>query len=101
MPESCYSCVANVHYMTECGVTRKRLELERYTNRPGWCPLKTLPEENEFLKRRIVMDKVVFDIHKLIDESMNKKDRYVTIYFGENGTSVSVYPLIDEESDDE
>ena len=39
------------------------------------------------------MDKLNFDIHKFIDECMNKKDRYVSIYFGESGVSVSVYPI--------
>lgn len=43
------------------------------------------------------MDKLNFDIHKFIDECMVKKDRYVTIYIGESGVSVSVYPLIEEE----
>lgn len=45
------------------------------------------------------MNDLNFDIHKFIDECMNKKDRYVTIYIGENGVSVSVYPLVDEEDD--
>mgnify|MGYP003312296496 FL=1 len=32
------------------------------------------------------------DIHKLIDEAMEKKDRYVSIYIGEFATTVSVHP---------
>lgn len=31
-------------------------------------------------------------ILKIINEGMEKKDRYVTLFFDENGTSVSVYP---------
>lgn len=47
------------------------------------------------------MDMLVpFDIHKFIDECMCKKDRYVTIYFGESGVSVSVYPLTEEDGDE-
>lgn len=38
------------------------------------------------------------DIHEIIDEAMKKKDRYVTMYFGdEGGVSVSIYPLDDNE----
>ena len=37
-----------------------------------------------------------FDIHKLIDDAMEKKDRSVTIFFGKHGTSVSVYPITDD-----
>ena len=37
-----------------------------------------------------------FDIHKLIDDAMEKKDRSVTIFFGKLGTSVSVYPITDD-----
>ena len=32
-------------------------------------------------------------ILKIINEGMEKKDRYITLYFGGEGTSVSVYPL--------
>lgn len=41
-----------------------------------------------------------FDIHKFIDETMKKKDRYVSIFVGECGISISVYPLIPEDEDD-
>lgn len=34
-----------------------------------------------------------FDIHKIIDDAMEKKDRYVTVYIGKHGTSVNVYPV--------
>lgn len=33
-------------------------------------------------------------ILKIINEAMEKKDRYVNLYFGEEGTQVSVYPLL-------
>lgn len=38
-----------------------------------------------------------YNLHKLIDESMAKKDRYITIYTSELGTTVSIYPISDEE----
>lgn len=41
------------------------------------------------------------DIHKLIDECMEKKDRYITIFTSELGTSVSVYPMADEDEDND
>lgn len=41
-----------------------------------------------------------FDIYKLIDENIKKKDRYVSIFVGECGTSISIYPLIEEDEDD-
>lgn len=34
-----------------------------------------------------------FDIHKIIDDAMEKRDRTVSIYIGEAGVSVSVYPV--------
>lgn len=40
-----------------------------------------------------VIDAKNFDIHKFIDEMISKKDRYVNIYIGEYGTSISIYPL--------
>ena len=33
------------------------------------------------------------DIHKLIDEAIEKKDRYVSIYIGEFATTISVHPV--------
>lgn len=36
------------------------------------------------------------DIHKLIDETIAKKDRYVNIYIGEFATTVSVHPTADK-----
>lgn len=39
------------------------------------------------------------DIHKIVDEAMARKDRYVSIYFGSQGTSVTVYPVSTEEDD--
>lgn len=38
-------------------------------------------------------------IIKIINEAMEKKDRYVNLFFGEEGTNVSVYPLLDEHDD--
>lgn len=35
------------------------------------------------------------DIHKIIDDAMEKKDRSVTIFIGKEGTTVSVYPYED------
>lgn len=39
----------------------------------------------------------IFDIHELIEDSMAKKDRYISIYVNENGLSVNVYPLTEDE----
>ena len=36
-------------------------------------------------------------LHELIDETMEKKDRSLSIYIGEHGVSISVFPIIDEE----
>lgn len=40
-------------------------------------------------------NKSTFDIHELIEDSMAKKDRYITIYVGKDGLSVDVYPLVE------
>jgi predicted amidophosphoribosyltransferase len=36
------------------------------------------------------------DIHKIIDDAMEKKDRSVTIFIGKEATTVSVYPYDDK-----
>lgn len=36
-------------------------------------------------------------IQKLIDDAVNKKDRSVSIFIGTQGTSISVYPLTEED----
>ena len=36
------------------------------------------------------------NIHEIIDEATKKKDRFVTLYFGDEGISVSIYPLDNE-----
>lgn len=38
-------------------------------------------------------------IHEAINEAVNKKDRYVTMYFSEQGIQASVYPLVDMEEE--
>lgn len=37
------------------------------------------------------------DIHKIIDDAMEKRDRTVSIYIGEAGVSVNVYPVDHDE----
>lgn len=37
------------------------------------------------------------DIHKVIDDAMEKRDRSVTIFISKEATTVSVYPYPDEE----
>lgn len=32
-------------------------------------------------------------IHNLIDEAMEKKDRYVSVFISDTGVSISVYPM--------
>ena len=40
------------------------------------------------------------DIHKLIDDAMEKKDRYVSLYIGPQGDiSVTIHPMIEELSE--
>lgn len=38
-------------------------------------------------------------LHDFIDEAMAKKDRTVSIYMGENGVSISLFPLEDNEEE--
>lgn len=38
-------------------------------------------------------------ILKIIDDAMEKQDRYVTINFFEQGPCVTIYPLGDDEDD--
>ena len=56
---------------------------------------KQCVEINDNIPNKTVLDN--FDIHKFIDECMAKKDRSVSIYFGEHGTTISVYPITDDE----
>lgn len=39
-------------------------------------------------------------IHDAIDKAINERDRFVTIYFGEESIQASVYPLLDDEEVD-
>lgn len=45
------------------------------------------------------MNEIGFDIYRIINEAMEKKDRYVTIYCSETGTSISIYPLTEDDVD--
>lgn len=36
-------------------------------------------------------------IFAVLDDAMVKKDRYVSIFFGPHGTTVSVYPIAEDE----
>lgn len=38
-------------------------------------------------------ESAVDTIRRIINEAIEKKDRYITLYFGEEGTTMSVYPL--------
>ena len=44
----------------------------------------------------IIKPSTEIDIHKLIDECIEKKDRYITIFTSKIGTSVNIYPMPDE-----
>ena len=63
---------------------------------PPW-PLspEDLPKTCSTPKHTIVyeQDSNPVDIHKIIDDAMEKRDRTVSIYIGEAGVSVSVYPV--------
>ena len=39
-------------------------------------------------------------IHGIIDKAMEKRDRSVSIYFGEQGVSLNVYPYSEEEDEE-
>ena len=43
---------------------------------------------------------VDFDIHDIINEAIKKKDRCVYIFFGKEGTSVTIEPLEKDISED-
>lgn len=51
-------------------------------------------KENEPLSE-VTIHKTV-DIHRIINEAMEKKDRYVTIFISDMATSVNVYPTEDK-----
>lgn len=36
-------------------------------------------------------------IFAVIEDAMVKKDRYVSIFFGPHGTTISVYPITEDE----
>lgn len=40
-------------------------------------------------------------IHDVIDDAIEKKDRYVSLYFGEYGCSVFIYPMNEDEESEE
>ena len=43
---------------------------------------------------------VDFNIHDIINEAMKKKDRSVSIFFGKEGTSVTIVPLEEDSGED-
>lgn len=58
--------------------------------------MKSYEEE----RRTRMLSKTDFDkgfVNDIIENAMQKKDRYVALYFGEGGTSVNVYPISEEE----
>lgn len=42
------------------------------------------------------MNKQLEIIRSLIEDGMEKKDRYITLFFSEEGIQVSVYPLTED-----
>lgn len=69
----------------------KELEMSRQ-NFQAQFGEKDTPKHHVCLER----DSVTVDIHKIIDDAMEKKDRTVNIYIGESGTSIYVSPRDDE-----
>lgn len=57
--------------------------------------LKIEPPKSPFLIHPIGQDhdSKPVNIHKIIDDAMEKRDRTVSIYIGEAGVSVNVYPV--------
>ena len=49
--------------------------------------------------------KIIFDnfelVHRIIEHAMEKRDRSVSIFFGEGGVSINVYPYPEENEEDE
>lgn len=40
-------------------------------------------------------------IHRIIEHAMEKRDRSVSIFFGKEGVSLSVYPYSEEEDEEQ
>ena len=83
-------------------VERTRL---RHRIRAAWRALRGKPSQHlniglgVELKRcsDCLREAVTIDLPQIIDDAIQKKDRYVTIFSSDCGVSVSVYPLTDEE----
>lgn len=41
-----------------------------------------------------------FDIYTLMDRMTKRKDMYISVYFGAEGYSIWLYPIIEEDSDE-
>lgn len=64
----------------------------RYATYPG-NPIKEIEEPKIEIEQDL--------IHAIIDKAMDKRDRSVSIFFGEGGVSINVYPYPEENEEDE
>ena len=60
------------------------------------CSSKHWEKEREKSFEKPVKTATDVDIHKIIDDAMEKKDRSVTIFISKDATTVSVYPYEDK-----
>lgn len=60
------------------------------------CSSKHWEKESEKSFEKPVKPATDVDIHKIIDDAMEKKDRSVTIFINKDATTVSVYPYEDK-----
>jgi predicted amidophosphoribosyltransferase len=63
-----------------------------FTNHDGSFDYDFVPDESRESSKPVTD----VDIHKIIDDAMEKKDRSVTIFITKDTTSVSVYPYEDK-----
>lgn len=81
----------------KCDGCGKLVNCEHVTpvNGRGLCPecVKKHERELELTRKNFRTD---VDIHKIIDDAMEKKDRSVTIFITKDATTVSVYPYEDK-----
>lgn len=57
------------------------------------------PPLKEVEETKIEIDEAL--IHQIIEHAMEKRDRSVSIFFGEGGVSINVYPYPEENEEDE
>lgn len=92
----CEECDRKTSYTSEdicvcCGevIPKGRQVCPRCNNKVNKLDMDKIMEKNVVTPHT----DIPVDIHKIIDDAMEKRDRTVSIYIGEAGVSVSVYPV--------